>query len=785
MALSGSFSQSFGSYYRVQLEWTATQNTANNTSSVTAKLYLMSTHSQANITSSSSKTFFITIDGTKTTSSGNLNLSGNQKKLLMTATKTLSHNSAGEKSMPIAGFMEFGLNLNGHTSDILIQKTETLTPIQSSSSVGTVSQWRLGDSMSVGINRKSTAYTHTVRAYIGTTLIATRTNVETSQVFTFSTAELKRAFLKMGRSSSESGSIEVDTYSGSAKIGGTASEDVVVLAAIPSTYTVSSTQSQPLVGSEVKFKIVMNNSAFDHTLILSAFGDEIGRVEVPAGVSTAYFSTAPFESQMHNIIGSRDSALFVFEVFTKYDSNVIRDSVNSSFRFYKDEVISRPIFEGTINITERSPNVTNLGAGYFLSGESVIEVRIPSAHKATAESGSIYSYSASIGNKSTSVLDTPGDIVMLLNYPYGNGGETVTITARDTDGNEVSQWRIVNILPYARPTARVKLTRRGGFEADTDGVLTSSYAPVFKGASQMNTVLSRRYRIKPQGSSWGAWVNMSTAQNATNILFNFPNTKSYTVQMEVRDRYNTATSSTVVAAGQPILFIDATKNSVGVNSFPDYNNSLKVGGDIYGDTFQDSTGFTFGGTFGDIRMNGGNVALGKNDSFTIDLGGGLFKMTPYSSDVTITTNKSEFYFQKRINAAGGISGTISSTNATIATAGIHYLSTTYTATLNGSTTINGSFYFSGNEPLKTTSERGYAGIGGIPGSSNAWFMSSAINFRVRRSYTPSSVTFGTVGGNAPSSSVLVRDITVDGCALILVSGSYTNSIWRWNGYYYS
>lgn len=42
MALSGTINKDFGGGYRIQIEWTATQNISANTSTITAKFYLIS-----------------------------------------------------------------------------------------------------------------------------------------------------------------------------------------------------------------------------------------------------------------------------------------------------------------------------------------------------------------------------------------------------------------------------------------------------------------------------------------------------------------------------------------------------------------------------------------------------------------------------------------------------------------------------------------------------------------------------------------------------------------------
>ena len=68
MAASGTIQAAIRTGYRLQIAWTVgSQSVANNTSSVTAKVQLVSTGSSYTINSSASKSGSLTINGTKYT----------------------------------------------------------------------------------------------------------------------------------------------------------------------------------------------------------------------------------------------------------------------------------------------------------------------------------------------------------------------------------------------------------------------------------------------------------------------------------------------------------------------------------------------------------------------------------------------------------------------------------------------------------------------------------------------------------------------------------------------
>ncbi|MDE1381198.1 DUF859 family phage minor structural protein, partial [Bacillus licheniformis] len=167
MALSGSFYTNVGSHLRLQLEWSATQNVSNNTSTVTAKLYWISRDSYGVVNSSATKDGYITIDGTKYTFSGSglANLSGNQKKLLKTATKTISHNSDGTKSISLDGSFSPEITFSGtwYGTVNLSAHTYSLNTIPRKSSLSTSANFTAGSDYTITVSRASSSFTH--RAY--------------------------------------------------------------------------------------------------------------------------------------------------------------------------------------------------------------------------------------------------------------------------------------------------------------------------------------------------------------------------------------------------------------------------------------------------------------------------------------------------------------------------------------------------------------------------------------------------------------------------------------------
>ena len=117
-ASSGSFEKkiaggSTGGYY-VGVDWKVnSQSTSSNSSNVTASVYIRSTGNGYTISSSASKDISVTINGTKYTGTNTIGISTNTKKVLLTKTVTVGHNSDGTKTCSFACSVYVGFTLSG------------------------------------------------------------------------------------------------------------------------------------------------------------------------------------------------------------------------------------------------------------------------------------------------------------------------------------------------------------------------------------------------------------------------------------------------------------------------------------------------------------------------------------------------------------------------------------------------------------------------------------------------------------------------------------------------
>ncbi len=228
MASSGTIQQAIRTGYRIQIAWTVdSQSTANNTSTVTAKVQLVSTGSSYTINSSASKSGSLTINGTKYTFSFTAALSGNQTKTLYTKTVTVSHASDGSKTCAFSASCGLYVTLSGQEYKVItasgngvfntIARASTISAVTASVSVNGT------NTVKVDISRKASSFTHTVVFSFGS-YSKTNTGVATSSSYAIPTSWLNA----IPNATSGTAKVTVTTYSGSTKIGSAVSKNFTI-----------------------------------------------------------------------------------------------------------------------------------------------------------------------------------------------------------------------------------------------------------------------------------------------------------------------------------------------------------------------------------------------------------------------------------------------------------------------------------------------------------------------------------------------------------------------------
>ena len=205
------FSNSSGSLYLNLYVDQASQSITSNTSSVNWRMTVSRTGAYYTHNKQGDSTLSLNLDGQNVHYSYPTWETSGEEYTLASGSSTISHNADGTKTLPIS--CTFNPN-NGLHGTITVSASLSLTTIPRSSSVS-VSAGVMGSSVTININRQSSSFKHTVRyAWAGKSgTIAT--NVDTSTTWT-----IPLDFANdIPNSASGTGTIYVDTYSGSTKTG--------------------------------------------------------------------------------------------------------------------------------------------------------------------------------------------------------------------------------------------------------------------------------------------------------------------------------------------------------------------------------------------------------------------------------------------------------------------------------------------------------------------------------------------------------------------------------------
>lgn len=200
----------------LRFNWSqASQSIANNNSVVNWSLQLIST--TGTISSSASKSWSVTVNGTNYSGTNTIGISTNTTKTLASGSTTVAHNADGTKSFSFSFSQQFDISYSGvgWIGTKSGSGSGTLSTIPRTSSVSSTNA-NIGENITITINRASSSFTHTLTyAFCNLTgTIATKTNA-TSISWTLPTS----FYAQIPNAKSSWGRVICQTYSGNTLIG--------------------------------------------------------------------------------------------------------------------------------------------------------------------------------------------------------------------------------------------------------------------------------------------------------------------------------------------------------------------------------------------------------------------------------------------------------------------------------------------------------------------------------------------------------------------------------------
>lgn len=247
--------------------WQESQSIANNNSVVGWHLQLIA--SGGSISSSTSKSWSVTVNGTNYSGTNTIGVSNGATKTLASGSTTVAHNADGTKAFSFSFSQQFDINYSGvgWIGTKSGSGSGTLSTIPRTSSVSSTNA-NIGENITISINRASSSFTHTLSyAFCNLTgTIATKTS-STSVSWSLPTT----FYAQIPNNKSSWGRIICDTYNGSTKIGSSECRfDVYVKESsnkptISATVVDSNNTTKALTGDENKLIRYYSKAKFELT----------------------------------------------------------------------------------------------------------------------------------------------------------------------------------------------------------------------------------------------------------------------------------------------------------------------------------------------------------------------------------------------------------------------------------------------------------------------------------------------------------------------------------------
>lgn len=464
MASSGSFSGSICSgHYALRIDWSQAQNVSANTSTITAKIYLVN---DWNLDIGARTANHITIGSTKQSfNSPAITTKGTH--LLNTVTQTVTHDSDGSKSISISAYHDFQATISGtYYSSITASANITLDTIPRASSIS-MAAGTMGSASTITITRASSSFTHTLTYTFGsaTGTIATKTT-STSVSWTPGLTLANQ----IPNATSGTATIKCTTYNGSTAIG---SKSINVTLKVPDTVvpTISSLTAARVDGvvpsdwgiyvqTKSKAKLTISGAA-------GAYGSTINSYSITGGgfsgtsstLTTGFLNTSgsiTFTAKVTDSRGRTSSAKTVSISVVAYStpsfSSYLSQRCNSSGTVTKDGTYAKGLVKFTYASCSSKNTITTAtyyrkngttswtNANKTLSSNTAFTF---GGGNLTTESSYEIKYTLTDAFTTVSIIDTISTAAVVMDFKSGGKGVAVGKVSETDNTFEVSEdWDV-------------------------------------------------------------------------------------------------------------------------------------------------------------------------------------------------------------------------------------------------------------------------------------------------------------------------------------------------------
>lgn len=300
---------------------------------------------------------------------------------------------------------------------------------------------------------------------------------------------------------------------------------------------------------------------FTDSLVVSYGGTTICTVSNVTNGSVVAFNSQQL-GVIYSLMKSVNEGTFTFALTTKSGNTTIGSSsdtakgvITGANPIYTNDDVTYMDESGVVNITGNNQHivqrmsslVVNLGAARGNKGADITKYSV-TVNGVTKEVNSA-------GNVAFGAIDSASNV-------------TVNVTVYDTRGNHTSVSRTVTMIPYNVPDMNVTLERLNNYEDTT-------YLTIRAIVSSVNGRNGRgiSYMYKESG---GQYSPEEPFGDGATVTLSCDKEKSFVFHVNVWDSFTSTPRDFVLDKGKFPLFIDTSRNAVGINAFPADGEALHV-----------------------------------------------------------------------------------------------------------------------------------------------------------------------------------------------------------------
>lgn len=522
------------------------QSVANNTSTIK---YVLTLVRPSAISSSATKNWSVTINGTTKSGSGSIGGSGN--KTLLSGTMTIPHNNDGTKTLSFSGSCQLDITWSGTqlgtisgsgsmtltkinryatVTQTLVSKTETALTLKWASDATVDYIWYSTNNGSswTGINvTDGTSGQYTISGLTANTTYQVKTRVRR----------------KDSQLTTDSSALSVATYA----------------------YPYCNSMPDFTIGSKLTLGFY-NPLGREITFYIIANGTQIANNWTISGTSYSGVNATSSQNQLYATIPNAKSA--TYQVKVVYGSKI---STRTGGKYSINENVCKPSIG---SVAYADTNSTTIA----LTEDNQDIVRKKSTVRYTA-SGLSAQNSATVASCKVKVNGTTYNLT--LSGSSATGGNAVidsgmpleaVFTVTDSRGLTASKSVTVNMLDWYNPTAIISLQRQSNYYSNTNILVDADYASI-----NGNNAITITYTATENNTARTV-ISGTLTNNVTSVVA-LDNEYEWTIVITLTDSLGgTTTYNVILSRGMPIIYFDRIRSSVGVNCFPQGNLTMEVDG---------------------------------------------------------------------------------------------------------------------------------------------------------------------------------------------------------------